>query len=173
MWKQPGLRAFNQAFRTSFRAQTLRQPIRRRLQTAAETNVEPPKPTGWAGFWNSEVGPKTVHFWAPVLKWAVVLTGVSDFARPASSLSLTQNGALMATGAIWTRWCLIIKPRNIGLAAVNFFLFVVGAIQVSRIFAYNQSLKNSSLPTEAKRALHEEEESAKGVVKDTQGIMKA
>jgi hypothetical protein len=46
-------------------------------------------------------------------QWAVVLVGVSDFARPAESLSLTQNIALMATGAIWTRWCLIIKPRNI------------------------------------------------------------
>ena len=48
-----------------------------------------------------------------VLQWALVLTGVSDFARPAESLSLTQNAALMATGAIWTRWCFVIKPRNV------------------------------------------------------------
>lgn len=45
-------------------------------------------------------------------KWAVVLAGVSDFARPAEKLSLTQNAALTATGFIWTRWCLIIKPKN-------------------------------------------------------------
>lgn len=47
------------------------------------------------------------------LQWALVLAGVSDFTRPAEKLSLTQNLALTATGAIWTRWCFIIKPRNI------------------------------------------------------------
>ena len=46
-------------------------------------------------------------------QWALVLAGVSDFARPAESLSATQNGALTATGLIWTRWCFIIKPRNV------------------------------------------------------------
>lgn len=46
------------------------------------------------------------------MKWALVLAGISDFARPAEKLSLTQNGALTATGLIWTRWCLIIKPKN-------------------------------------------------------------
>lgn len=87
------------------------------------------------------MGPKTVHFWAPVMKWAVVLVGVSDFARPASSLSLTQNLALMATGAIWTRWCLIIKPRNVLLAAVNFFLGCVGFTQVMRVLVYRRGLE--------------------------------
>lgn len=46
-------------------------------------------------------------------QWALVIAGISDFNRPAEKLSLTQNCALMATGAIWTRWCLIIKPRNV------------------------------------------------------------
>ncbi|KAF3942212.1 hypothetical protein ABW19_dt0200218 [Dactylella cylindrospora] len=62
--------------------------------------------------WNSEVGLKTVHFWAPVMKWGLVIAGISDFYRPAEKLSLTQNLALTATGSIWTRWCLIIKPKN-------------------------------------------------------------
>lgn len=48
-----------------------------------------------------------------VFQWALVIAGIADFARPAEKLSLTQNAALMATGAIWTRWCLIIKPRNV------------------------------------------------------------
>lgn len=47
-----------------------------------------------------------------VLQWSIVLAGISDFARPAEKLSLTQNLALTATGIIWTRWCFIIKPRN-------------------------------------------------------------
>lgn len=45
-------------------------------------------------------------------QWSIVLAGISDFARPAESLSLTQNVALTATGIIWTRWCFVIKPRN-------------------------------------------------------------
>ena len=46
-------------------------------------------------------------------QWCLVIAGISDFARPAEKLSLTQNAALMGTGAIWTRWCMIIKPRNV------------------------------------------------------------
>lgn len=46
------------------------------------------------------------------MQWALVIAGISDFSRPAEKLSLTQNGALMATGAIWTRWCMIITPKN-------------------------------------------------------------
>lgn len=52
-------------------------------------------------------------------QWALVLTGVSDLARPAENLSATQNIALTATGAIWTRWCLIIKPKNYMLVAAS------------------------------------------------------
>lgn len=87
---------------------------------------------------------------------------MSDFYRPAEKLSLTQNLALTATGAIWTRWCLIIKPRNVlyvcstlrekttngspRLAAVNFFLGCVGVVQVSRILTWQQSVKNGTAP---------------------------
>lgn len=79
------------------------------------------------------------------MKWAMVAAGASDFSRPAESLSLTQNFALMCTGAIWTRWCFVIRPKNVALAAVNALLFCVGATQVGRIYAYNQSLKTSDL----------------------------
>jgi hypothetical protein len=69
---------------------------------------------------------------------------MADFARPAEKLSLTQNAALMGTGAIWTRWCMIIKPRNVLLAAVNFFLGCVGAVQVIRIFMWQRSQEGGS-----------------------------
>ncbi|EPS36888.1 hypothetical protein H072_9483 [Dactylellina haptotyla CBS 200.50] len=72
--------------------------------------------------WNSEVGLKTVHFWAPVMKWGLVIAGISDFYRPPEKLSLTQNLALTATG----------------LAAVNFFLAGVGTVQVSRILMHER-----------------------------------
>ncbi|KAK0653835.1 mitochondrial pyruvate carrier [Cercophora samala] len=93
------------------------------------------------------------------MKWALVLVGVSDFARPAESLSLTQNAALTTTGIIWTRWCLIIKPKNYLLAAVNFFLGCVGVIQCSRIFLHQQAQKKLQEEVgEAKEAVKEAKE---------------
>lgn len=80
-----------------------------------------------------------------MVQWALVLAGVSDFARPAEKLSLTQNAALTATGFIWTRWCMIIKPKNYLLAAVNFFLGLVGVTQCTRIAIYNSSQKDKSV----------------------------
>ncbi|KAK5065200.1 hypothetical protein LTR84_001037 [Exophiala bonariae] len=146
-----GLRSAQQASRQSstgtgftFRS---RNPIFRRYQgtasnPAAET-VVPPQQSLFQRLWTSEVGIKTVHFWAPVMKWGVVIAGASDFLRPAEKLSLTQNLALMATGSIWTRWCFIIKPQNMLLAAVNFCLFLVGTTQVTRILLYQQSIKGT------------------------------
>ncbi|CAI6258864.1 unnamed protein product [Periconia digitata] len=85
--------------------------------------------------------PERFRTLAPIMKWGLVIAGASDFARPAEQLSLTQNAALMSTGAIWTRWCFIIRPQNMFLAAVNFFLFMVGATQVGRILSYQRSVK--------------------------------
>ncbi|KAK5089557.1 hypothetical protein LTR24_006112 [Lithohypha guttulata] len=77
------------------------------------------------------------------MKWCVVIAGASDFLRPAEKLSLSQNLALMATGSIWTRWCFVIRPKNMLLAGVNFCLFLVGTIQTSRILAYQSAQKGS------------------------------
>lgn len=96
------------------------------------------------------------------MKWGVVAAGASDFLRPAEKLSLTQNVALMGTGSIWTRWCFVIRPKNVlyvsriptyistiltrfpySLAAVNFCLFCVGTIQVTRILMWQSSQQGS------------------------------
>jgi hypothetical protein len=108
----------------------------------------------------------------PREQWAIVLAGVSDFFRPVENLSLQQNLALMATGAIWTRWCLIIKPRNVFLATVNFFLFCVGATQVSRVLIYRQSLKGTSSTEEVKDAGKEEAKTVQGVLEQSEGTVK-
>ncbi|KAG5924585.1 hypothetical protein E4U42_004596 [Claviceps africana] len=112
----------------------------RRWQSTAE-GAQQQQHSWFKRMWESEVGVKTVHFWAPVMKWALVLAGISDFARPAEKLSFTQNFALTCTGLIWTRWCLIIKPKNYLLAAVNFFLGLVGVVQVSRILMHESAKK--------------------------------
>jgi hypothetical protein len=102
----------------------------------------------------------------------LVIAGISDFGRPAEKLSLTQNAALMATGAIWTRWCFIIKPRNILLAAVNFFLGCVGVVQVTRIFMYRRSLEGGSTKEALKDIEHEVVDSAKSAVGKAEAAVK-
>ncbi|KAJ7124931.1 UPF0041-domain-containing protein [Mycena epipterygia] len=84
-------------------------------------------------FMNHPAGPKTVFFWAPLMKWCLVAAGVKDMTRPVENLSLAQNVALAATGAIWVRYSLVIIPVNYSLAAVNFFVGLSGVTQVGRI----------------------------------------
>lgn len=77
------------------------------------------------------------------MKWSLVFAGINDMNRPVETISGTQQIALMATGLIWTRWCMIIKPRNILLASVNFFLGAVASYQVVRLYNYQTSLGNT------------------------------
>ncbi|KAL0082101.1 mitochondrial pyruvate carrier [Phycomyces blakesleeanus] len=90
-------------------------------------------------FINSPAGPKTIHFWAPATKWALVIAGVGDLNRPAEKLSLTQNLSLLATGLIWTRYATVIIPKNMTLCTVNMFVAATGFVQVARILKYRQS----------------------------------
>lgn len=80
----------------------------------------------------------------PLVQWTLVIAGINDMQRPVETMSGTQQMALMATGAIWTRWCLIIKPKNYLLASVNFFLGAVAGYQVVRIFNYQKALGYST-----------------------------
>lgn len=89
--------------------------------------------SAFARFMASETGPRTVHFWAPVMKWALVFAGANEMTRPVDKVSPTQQLSLFATGAIWTRWSMIIKPKNYLLASVNFFLGAVSLVQLARI----------------------------------------
>ncbi|CAO3647564.1 unnamed protein product [Mucor fragilis] len=90
-------------------------------------------------FIDSPAGPKTIHFWAPAMKWALVIAGIGDMQRPAEKLSLTQNVSLMMTGLIWSRYSMVIIPKNYSLLAVNVFVFGTSSIQVGRILKWRQS----------------------------------
>lgn len=95
-------------------------------------------------FLNSETGPRTVHFWAPVFKWSLVIAGLNDIQRPVEKISGTQQLALFCTGAIWTRWAgFVIKPRNFLLASVNFFLGGVAGYQLIRIVNFRRTQGDS------------------------------
>ncbi|KAI9716775.1 MAG: hypothetical protein M1812_005115 [Candelaria pacifica] len=167
MSTRPALRLF-QASRSA--RIPFSKPLGRRFQSIEATPA--PSQNIFQRLWHSPVGIKTVHFWAPVMKWGIVLAGVSDFSRPAESLSLNTNFALMCTGAIWTRWCFVIKPRNVFLAAVNFFLGCVGFTQVMRIWQYNRSVKDTTLSQDANEVKDSVVSTAKDLVNDPKGVAK-
>ncbi|KAH8271691.1 hypothetical protein KR044_001184 [Drosophila immigrans] len=75
-------------------------------------------------FWESAAGPKTVFFWAPLGKWGLVLAGLGDLLnRPPQVISLNQASILAATGLIWSRYSVVIIPKNYSLLAVNMVVF--------------------------------------------------
>ncbi|CCD66421.1 putative mitochondrial pyruvate carrier 2 [Caenorhabditis elegans] len=106
------------------------------LCKAGDKFVYPVLPAFAKPAWNHAAGPKTVFFWAPTIKWTLIGAGLADLARPADKLSLYQNSALFATGAIWTRYCLVITPINYYLSSVNFFVMCTGLAQLCRIAHY-------------------------------------
>ncbi|CAF1021454.1 unnamed protein product [Adineta steineri] len=86
--------------------------------------------------WDHPAGPKYVHFWSPVMKSTLVVAGLGDLMRPAEKLSLNQSISLATTGLIWTRFCMVIVPKNYFLGAVNLALGLTGLQQVIRIAHY-------------------------------------
>ena len=63
-----------------------------------------------------------------------MIAGIADVNRPAHKLSVRQSGALAATGVIWSRYSLVITPKNWNLFSVNVFVACTGYFQLTRIF---------------------------------------
>lgn len=83
-------------------------------------------------FLNHPAGIFTVHGWAPIFKWALSITNIIEYDRPVEKISTMQQTALAATGFIWSRYSLVITPKNYSLFAVNFILGLTGAYHLSR-----------------------------------------
>ncbi|KAI9224970.1 mitochondrial pyruvate carrier [Blastocladiella britannica] len=93
----------------------------------------------FAQFLNHPAGPKTIHFWAPAAKWALVIAGLSDINRPVEKISATQTTALAATGVIWSRYATQIVPLNYNLMSVNIFVAGTNLYQLYRIAQHRRS----------------------------------
>ncbi|KAH9525049.1 Mitochondrial pyruvate carrier 2 [Bulinus truncatus] len=93
-------------------------------------------PTKFRPLWEHPAGPKTIHFWAPAVKWVLVFAGIGDLQRPAEKLSINQSIALAATGTIWARYSMVIIPKNYSLFLVNLFVGVTGYVQLLRAIHY-------------------------------------
>lgn len=75
------------------------------------------------------------------MKWGLVIAGLGDLQRPAEKLSLFQTVALASTGVIWSRYSMVIIPKNWNLFSVNIFVGGIGLYQLSRIIRYRMSLQ--------------------------------
>ncbi|KFD53198.1 hypothetical protein M514_05908 [Trichuris suis] len=68
-----------------------------------------------------------------LLDEALVLAGLADSARPPERLSVSQSGALAVTGLVWSRYSLVIVPKNWSLFGVNLLVGTIGIVQLLRI----------------------------------------
>lgn len=94
--------------------------------------------------WNHPAGPKTIFFWAPAVKWGLVIAGLGDLARPVDKVSISQSSALLATGVVWARYSLVVIPKNWSLCAVNVFVASSALYQVVRGARYQMALKENA-----------------------------
>jgi hypothetical protein len=64
-------------------------------------------------FVNHPAGPRTIFFWAPAMKWSLVIAGLGDMQRPVENLSFTQNVALAGNTIIkFSYWSYLVALFN-------------------------------------------------------------
>ncbi|XP_058792637.1 mitochondrial pyruvate carrier 2-like [Phymastichus coffea] len=89
-------------------------------------------------------GPTTIFFWAPTFKWGLVIAGIGDINRPVDTISLSQTFSLMLTGVIWSRYSVVIIPKNYNLLSVNAFVAVANGYNFVRGAMYQMNEDKSS-----------------------------
>lgn len=67
-----------------------------------------------------------------------MLAGLGDLSRPVETLSIPQSVSLAATGVIWSRYSLVIIPKNYSLFAVNVFVAMTSLYQIGRAIKFQQ-----------------------------------
>lgn len=72
------------------------------------------------------------------------MAGLGDLNRPVETLSVPQSVSLAATGIIWSRYSLVIIPKNYSLFAVNVFVACTSLYQVSRAIKHEQNKKKET-----------------------------
>ncbi|XP_075214363.1 mitochondrial pyruvate carrier 2-like isoform X2 [Lycorma delicatula] len=66
----------------------------------------------------------------------LVIAGLGDIQRPAEKLSVSQSSALAATGVVWSRYSLVIIPKNWSLFSVNVFVAITNFYQLTRAVSF-------------------------------------
>jgi hypothetical protein len=80
----------------------------------------------------SEGGPFTIHPWPPMTKLMISGASLLELDRPTHLISFSQYAALTLTGAIFSRYGLVVTPINYPLTGVNVLLFLSSAWHLGR-----------------------------------------
>lgn len=83
------------------------------------------------------------------------MAGLNDLRRPADQLSVGQSASLAATGIIWSRYSLVIIPKNYGLFSVNVFVALTQVLQLYRAFTFEKKVEKMAALPEAEKAVAE------------------
>lgn len=75
---------------------------------------------------------------------ALVLAGIGDLLkRPPQNVSLNQSGTLAITGLIWSRYSVVIIPKNDSLLLVNLVVFLTQGFLIAKHLKWrNENPKN-------------------------------
>ena len=93
-----------------------------------------------ASFWNSPVGPKTIHFWAPMANWGFVVGGIIDLGKPEEQISKQMAMTLCGYSTIFMRFAWKIQPRNWILFFCHFSNTCAQATLYMRRVAYDKRM---------------------------------
>lgn len=77
-------------------------------------------------------------------KWGLVIAGLKDLARPAEFISAEQCVAIGITGFIYSRFSMVIIPKNYTLLSVNVFVAATQSIQLFRLLKYKYEIRNKA-----------------------------
>lgn len=74
---------------------------------------------------------------------------LGDIGRPADKLSIPQCASLACTGLVWSRYSLVIVPKNYGLFSVNLFVALVNFAQLIRAYKFKMEQEKESANVKA------------------------
>ncbi|XP_026190481.1 uncharacterized protein LOC34621582 [Cyclospora cayetanensis] len=98
-------------------------------------------------------GPFTIHFWAPTLKWGISIANILDIMdKDAASISPEQQIAVAATGLIWSRYSMVIRPKNWNLFSVNVVMAFTGCLQLGRVACREYKVRTGSYSNTAQES---------------------
>ncbi|KAM7278894.1 hypothetical protein ACFE04_006028 [Oxalis oulophora] len=83
-------------------------------------------------FWNSPVGPKTIHFWGPAVQWGVPFAAYVDTKKPPDMISGNMTAAMCVYSALIMRFAYMVKPRNYQLLVCHVTNETLQLYQLSR-----------------------------------------
>jgi hypothetical protein len=90
------------------------------------------------------VGPKTTHFWGPVLNSLFVVQGLYEWNRPPERISRNMQMVLSFYSALFMRFALRVQPVNYFLFCVHLTNFSLQSNLLKKRLCYERRLKQQT-----------------------------